>query len=459
LVQQTDALIASHPLVHSVLGKAGRARTATDPAPLSMLETVVVLEPEETWPPGTTVDDVVAELDALVQLPGLTNAWTMPIKTRLDMLATGIRTPVGVKLLGDDLQVLAEVGQELEAVLRTVPGTASVFSERVTGGHYVDIEIRRADAARFGLDVQDVQAVVQSAVGGAVVTELVDGLERYPVNVRFPRELRDSVERLREVAVPTPMGHAVALAQVADVRISDGPPAIKSENARRTAWIYVDLSTGDLGGYVARARETVARQVRLPPGVTLAWSGQYVYLQRAQERLAVVVPLTLGVIVLLLYLHFRRVGETLLVLGTLPFALVGGIWLLWAAGWQTSVAVWVGFLALAGLAAETGILMLVYLEEALERWQREGRLTSPHALEEAILEGAVDRVRPKVMTVATNIVGLMPIMLGTETGTTIMKRLAAPMVGGLLTSTVLTLLILPVVYLVWQRRKGVGTPA
>ena len=452
LLQQTDRIIATHPQVADVLGKIGRADTATDPAPLTMIETTILLTPSEDWPDGKRIEDIITELDAIVPVPGVTNACTMPIKTRIDMLATGIKTPVGIKLLGDDLEQLADLGAQIEAVVRDIPGTSSVYAERVVGGKFIDIDIRREDAARFGLNVRDVATVVQSAIGGMNVTQTVEGLERYPVNVRFPRELRNSVEALGRVTVPTPMGHVVPLAHVADIGVSEGPPAIKSENARRTAWIYVDLDTDDVGGFVQRAQQIVDREVRLPPGVSLVWSGQYAYMQRANERLAIVVPLTLGIIILLLYAHFRRLGETLLVLGTLPFALVGGVWLMWAAGFNQSIAVAVGFLALAGLSAETGILMLAYIEEAVGRFRAEGRLRTVADLHAAIHEGAVDRVRPKLMTVLVNIVGLMPIMAGTETGTRVMKRIAAPLVGGLVSSTLLTLVLLPVVYLIWQRR-------
>ncbi len=451
LLQQTDKIIARHPQVEHVRGKVGRAETATDPAPLSMIETTIILTPEEQWPRGKTIEDVIAELDQMVQFPGLTNAWTMPIRTRIDMLATGIKTPVGVKLMGDDLAELSEVGTQIEAVLQEMPDTKSVYSERVVGGHYVDIEVRREDAARFGLTVEDVQDVVRSAIGGMNVTWTVEGLERYPVNVRYPRDLRDDLDALRRVAVPTPMGHTVPLRQVADLSISEGPPMIKSENARRTAWIFVDLEGSDIGGYVREAQRRVAQEVTLPPGVSIAWSGQYEYMQRANERLSLMIPLTLAIIFLLLYAHFRSVAESSLVMASLPFALVGGIWLLWALGYNLSVAVGVGFIALAGLAAETGVVMLVYLDEALERYRAEGRLRTPDDLRAAIIEGAVDRVRPKLMTVATTTIGLLPVMFGTETGTRVMQRIATPMVGGLISSTLLTLVILPAIYLLWKK--------
>ena len=452
LLQQTDKIIASHPQVDHVLGKIGRAETATDPAPLTMIETTILLKPQEEWPEGKTIEDISGELDAMVQFPGVTNAWTMPIKTRIDMLATGIKTPVGVKLLGDDLDVLSEVGQQIEGVLQTLDGTASVYSERVVGGNFVDIRVRREDAARYGLNVSDVNDIVKSAVGGMNVTWTVEGLERYPVNVRFPRELRNDIDALERIAVPTPMGHTVPLAQVADISIEKGAPAIKSENARRTAWIFVDLSTDDIGGYVERARELVRREVPLPPGVSIQWSGQYEYMERANERLKLVLPLTLSLIFLFLFLHFRRFGETgMVMIGTILFAPIGGIWLLWLLDFNTSVAVNVGFIALLGLAAETGVVMLVYLDEAVERYRIEGRLKTVGDLESAIMEGAVDRVRPKLMTVATTLLGLLPIMFGTETGTRVMKRIAAPMVGGLISSAVLTLIVLPALYLLWKR--------
>ena len=450
LLQQTDKLIAKHPQVKHVLGKIGRAETATDPAPLSMIETTITLTDKSTWPEGRTIEDIIRELDAMVQFPGLTNAWTMPIRTRIDMLATGIKTPVGVKLMGSDLEVLSELGQRIEAVLRDLPETLSAYSERVTGGNYVDITVRREDAARYGLTVGAVNDVVKHAIGGMNVETTVEGLERYPISIRYPRELRSNIDELKRVAVPTPMGHAVPLAQVADIAIRKGAPAIKSENARRTAWVFVDLKTSDVGGYVERAKQAVSEQISLPPGVSIVWSGQFEYMERAGKRLAVVVPLTLAIIFLLLFLHFRNVEESLIVMLTLPFALIGGVWLMAWEGYNLSVAVAVGFIALAGLAAETGVVMLVYLDETYKRWQCEDNLHSLSDLKAVIMEGAVDRVRPKLMTVATTTFGLLPILFGTETGVRIMKRIAAPMVGGLVSSTLLTLLILPAVYLIWK---------
>jgi len=454
LLQQTDRIIAQHPQVEHVLGKVGRAETATDPAPLTMIETTIVLRPESEWPDCKQIEDIVRELDGMIQFPGLTNAWTMPIKTRIDMLATGIKTPIGIKLLGDDLDVLSEVGQQIEAVLDPLPGTASVYSERVVGGNYIDIDVRRAEAARYGLNVADVQDVVSSAIGGMNVTETVEGLERYPVNLRFPRELRSNLEALARIAVPTPTGHTVALAQVAESRTVKGAPLIKSETARRTAWIYVDLTTSDIGGYVEAARQAVSRQVVLPPGVSMVWSGQYEYMERANARLRLVVPLTLGIIFILLYMHFRRIGESIIVLaGTILFAPLGGLWLMYWLDYDLSIAVGVGFIALAGLATETGVVMLVYLDESCRRYAREGRLQSLEDLASAISEGAVERVRPLIMTVATTLIALLPIMFGSEAGTRVMKRIAAPMVGGLVSSTLLTLIVLPAVYFLWKGRS------
>ena len=463
LLQETDRIIAAHPQVDNVLGKIGRAETATDPAPLTMIETTILLTDTETWPADKTIEDIIGELDDMVQLPGVTNAWTMPIKTRIDMLATGIKTPVGIKLLGDDLSELSTVGAQIEGVLQGVAGTASVYSERVVGGNYIDVQIRRTDAARYGLNVRDVQDVITSAVGGMNVTETVEGLERYPVNVRYPRELRSNLEELRQVAVHTPMGHTVPLGQVADISVTKGAPAIKSENARRTAWIFVDLSTDDVGGYVEAAKQVVEAEVVLPDGVSIVWSGQYAYMQRANERLSVVIPITLGIIFILLYAHFRRLGETAMVMiGTMVFAPIGGIWLLYLADYNLSIAAGVGFIALAGLAAETGVVMLVYLDEACDRRAEEGRLRSIDDLKAAIMSGAVDRVRPKLMTVTTTMIGLLPIMYGTETGTRVMKRIAAPMVGGLASSTLLTLVMLPGLYLLWKGfllRRGNARPS
>jgi Cu(I)/Ag(I) efflux system membrane protein CusA/SilA len=457
LLQQTDKIIATHPLVAHVLGKAGRADTATDPAPLSMLETHIILKPQSEWPDGKAIEDIIRELDGMVQFPGLTNSWTMPIKTRIDMLATGIKTPVGIKLLGDDLDVLSALGQKIEALLRGMREVSSVFAERVVGGNYVDIDIIRRQAARYGLQVGDVQDVIKTALGGMNITTTVEGLERYPVNVRYPRELRDNVEKIRRLTVPSPMGHAIPLGEIADIRVRKGVPAIKSENAKRTAWIYVDLKTQDIGGFVKSAKKLVSDHIKLTPGVSMVWSGQYEYMERANKRLSVIVPLTIALIFLLLFMHFRNMAESLIVMLTIPFALSGGVWLMFGLGYNISVAVVVGFIALAGLAAETGVIMLVYLDESYGRWKREGRLRTIADLKAVIVEGAVMRVRPKLMTVATNVFALVPIMFITETGSRVMKRIAAPMVGGLLSSTILTLVIIPAIYLLWKRWRGIET--
>ena len=456
LLQQTDKMIREVPEVKQVFGKIGRAETATDPAPLTMIETVVQLKPRHEWRPGLTPDGLRAELDRAVRVPGLTNAWVMPIKTRIDMLATGIKTPVGVKVSGADLAVIESIGRDLEQVLEEVPGTASVYSERVTGGRYVDVDIDRHRASRFGLNISDVQDIVRSAVGGMNVTQTVEGLERYPVNLRYPQRVRDSVEQLRLLPIVTPGGARIALADVADVRVVDGPPVIKSENARLNGWTYVDISGRDLGSYVAEAQNVVAQRIDLPPGYSLRWSGQYEYMVRAQERLSVVGPLTLAIIVLLLYLSFRRFAEVMIILGTLPMALVGGFWLLYFLGYEMSVAVGVGFIALAGVAVEIGVVLLVYLNIAIERQleiaRQEGRNLAAADLEKAVIDGALMRVRPIMMTVATIIAGLLPIMLGSGTGSEVMRRIAAPMVGGMVSATILTLIVIPALFLLWRER-------
>jgi Cu(I)/Ag(I) efflux system membrane protein CusA/SilA len=453
LLQQTDRIIARFPEVESVFGKVGRADTATDPAPLTMIETTIRLKDEKSWRPGMTMDKLVRELDAAIQIPGLTNAWTMPIKTRIDMLSTGIKTPVGIKLLGPDLQTLSDLGARIEAVVRQVPGTTSVIAERATGGNYVDFRIDREAAARYGMTVGDVEDIIMSAIGGMNVTRTVEGLERYPVNVRYSRELRDNLNALKRVLVPTPAGSEVPLGQLAEIVIRKGPPAIKSENARRTAWLYVDVRNIDVGSYVKMARRAVDAAVRLPAGYSMVWSGQYEYMQRAEERLRLVLPITLLIIFLLLYFNFKNITESLIIMLSLPFALVGGIWLMWLSGYNMSVAVGVGFIALAGVAAETGVIMLLYIDNAYKERMLQGRMNTRDDLHEAVVYGAVERVRPKLMTVATIIIGLLPIMWSTGTGSQVMKRIAAPMVGGLVTSTVLTLAVIPAIYFLWRSRR------
>ena len=457
LLQQTDKLIATLPEVKSVFGKIGRAETATDPAPLTMIETIIQLKPKDQWRPGMTSAKIRDELDRILQLPGLTNAWVMPIKTRIDMLATGIKTPVGIKVAGPDLRVIQDIGKQIEQALENVAGTASAYSERVAGGRYVDVDINRRQAARYGLNINDIQDVIRTAVGGMNITQTVEGRERYPVNLRYPQRFRNSVEQLRLLPIVTPRGDRIALADVADVTIIDGPPLIKSEDARLNGWTYVDIRDRDLGSYVAEAQRVVAEQVDLPAGYSLAWSGQYEYMVRAKERLTVVGPVTLMIIVLLLFLNFRNMGEVAMILGTLPMALIGGIWLLWLLDYQLSVAVGVGFIALAGVAVEIGVVMLVYLNQALAHKREELNqkgipLTRAH-VREAVIEGALLRVRPIAMTVAAIIAGLLPIMLGGGTGSEVMRRIAAPMVGGMVSATILTLIVIPAVFLIWRERS------
>ncbi len=450
ILQQTDRIIASFPEVESVLGKIGRADTATDPAPLTMIESTIRLKPRSQWREGMTPDKLVAELNHAVDFPGLTNAWIPPIKTRIDMLSTGIKTPVGIKIGGPNLQELERLGTEVEALVRDLPGTLSAYAERVMGGNYVDIDIDREGAARFGLGVGDVQDVVASAIGGVNVGWTVEGLERYPINVRYPRELRDNVEKLAEVVVPTPSGAQVPLGQVADIRFRQGPPAIKSENARPNAWVYVDLETRDVGGWVRQARAVVEREVELPEGYTIFWSGQYEYMERARARLVVIVPVTLMLVVLILYLNMRSWTKTSIVLLAVPFSLVGAVWLLFFLGYNWSIAVWVGVIALAGLDAETGVVMLLYLDLAYDRFLKEGRMATTADLAAAVEEGAVQRIRPKMMTVTTTFIALAPILWATGIGSDVMRRIAAPMVGGIVTSFFGELVVYPAVYFIWR---------
>jgi Cu(I)/Ag(I) efflux system membrane protein CusA/SilA len=458
LLQQTDKIIKQFPEVESVLGKVGRAETATDPAPLSMIETTIVLKDPSQWRPGMTKDSLIAELNRAIQFPGLTNAWTMPIKTRIDMLSTGIKTPVGIKIGGSDLKELERIGKEVEAIVKGLPGTLSAYAERVMGGNYLDLEIDRAAAARYGLTVGDVEDVISSAIGGMNVSWTVEGLERYPINVRYPRELRSNVEKLGEVLVPTPTGAQVPLSQVAIIRIHQGPPAIKSENARPNAWVYVDLTTSDLGGWVERAKKAVAEQVELPAGYTLFWSGQYEYMQRAKARLLIIVPITLFLVFLILYLNTKSLTKTTIVLLAVPFSAVGAIWLMYFLGYHWSIAVWVGLIALAGLDAETGVVMLLYLDIAHERWKSEGRMTNYADLVEAVDHGAVQRIRPKMMTVAAILFSLIPILWATGTGADVMRRIAAPMVGGVVTSFIGELVVYPSIYFIWRSLKLQRTP-
>jgi Cu(I)/Ag(I) efflux system membrane protein CusA/SilA len=461
LLQQTDKIIKTFPEVHHVFGKIGRANTATDPAPMSMIETTIMLKPEDEWREGMTPEKLIAEMDAAIQFPGLTNAWTMPIKTRIDMLSTGIKTPVGIKIGGPDLQTLEEIGREVEAVVQQVPGTLSAYSERVFGGNYLNFKIDRDKIARYGLSIEDVQDVLQSAIGGMNVSTTIEGLERYPINLRYSRELRDDVESLKRVLVPTPVGQQIPLAQLADIYFEKAAPAIKTEGARPQAWIYVDIKDIDVGTYVEMAQRAVAENVVIPPGYTIVWSGQYEYMMRAKKRLMLVIPMTVMIIFVILYLNTKSIIKTIIVFLAVPFSLIGAVWFVYFLGFNFSIAVWVGILALAGLDAETGVVMLLYLDLAHEKWDGEGRMKTTGDLEDSIYHGAVRRIRPKMMTAVTTICGLLPIMWGTGTGADVMKRIAAPMVGGLVTSVFLELSIYPVVYYIWKARslkKGAPTP-
>ena len=457
IMQHQDSVLAAFPEVAAVLGKAGRANTATDPAPLDMYETTIILKPKALWRHGMSTERLVAEMDEAVRLPGVTNAWTMPIKNRIDMLATGVRTPVGVKIYGPNLDTLQQLGERVERILQGVPGSRNVFAERNVSGFYVDVDINRDEAARYGLNAGDLHDAIMATAGGMTAATTVEGRERYEVNVRYPRELRDNLEKLRGILIPTMAGPQIPLGQVATVRIVQGPMAVKTDNAFPVTTVFVDIAGRDVGGYVQEARRVVARALTLPPGYTLAWSGQFEFMQRVREKLKLVVPLTLGIILLLLYLNFRSVPHALIVMLALPFALVGGVWSIWALGFNTSVAVWVGFIALAGVAAETGVVMLIYLDDAYHQRRASGRMTGAADVAAAVHEGAVERLRPKMMTVVAIMAGLAPILWGGGTGADVMKRIAAPMVGGMITSTALTLVVIPAIYFLWRRRQLGGT--
>jgi copper/silver efflux system protein len=461
LLQTTDRVIKTFPEVESVYGKAGRAASATDPAPIEMFETVINLKPEKEWRAGMTVDKLIAEMDAALKFPGVANSWTMPIKARIDMLSTGIRTPVGVKVFGKDLAEIEKLARQIEQAVKTVPGTSSAYAERVTGGYYLDITPRRDQLARYGITVGDFQQVVSTALGGAPVTTAVEGLERYNIAVRYPRALREDPQSIAsEVFIPSSMG-MIPLGQLAKVELRNGPPGIKTENALLAAYVFVDIRDRDVGSYVKDAQKAVSEKVSFPPGYYATWSGQFEYMERAKAKLAVVVPLTLAIIFVLLYLNFRRLTETVIVMLSVPFALVGGIWLMWWLNYNMSVAVAVGFIALAGVAAETGVVMLIYLDQAWQelrqRRRAEGAVPSAADLYHAIMEGAVERVRPKMMTVVAIMAGLLPIMWSSGTGSEVMSRIAAPMVGGMISSTVLTLGVIPALYALvkeWRLKRG-----
>jgi len=452
LLQQTDRLIKTVPEVQSVFGKAGRAETATDPAPLEMFETTIQFKPKDQWRPGMTTDKLVEELDRVVKVPGLSNIWVPPIRNRIDMLATGIKSPVGIKVAGTSLQEIDRVAGEIERIVKTVPGVSSALAERLNGGRYVDVNINRDQAARYGLNIADVQSVVSAAIGGDNIGETVEGLQRFPINVRYPREVRDSIENLRQLPVLTPRGAQIRLGDVAEIRINDGPPMLRSENARLSGWVYVDILGRDMNSVVRDMQQAVAKQVKLQPGYSISWSGQFEYLERASAKLKIVVPATLLVIFILLYLTFKRFDEAILIMAALPFALAGGIWLLWMLGHHLSVASAVGFIALAGVAAEFGVIMLLYLKHAWEARLAAGKSSEADLLD-AIREGAVQRVRPKAMTVAVIIAGLVPIMIAHGTGSEIMQRIAAPMVGGMLSAPLLSMFVVPVVYMLMRRRE------
>ena len=452
LLQLSDRMIKTVPEVKTVFGKVGRAETATDPAPLTMLETTIQLQPQELWRPGMTIDSILHELDGAVRIPSLSNYWTMPIRTRIDMLATGIKSPVGLKIAGPDLGEIERIGGQIESVLKTVPGTASASTERAAAGRYLDIDIDRLAAARYGLSLAEIQETVGVGVGGTVIAQTIEGLERYPIQVRFPREDRDSLAALASLPMVTPSGANVTLGMVAKIRVADGPAMIRSENARPNGWIYVDITGRDIGTYVAEARARVDREVKLPTGYSITWSGQYEYMERAMARLKLVLPLTLTLIFVLLFLTFRTFWQPLLIMATLPFALIGGYWLLYLLHFNLSVAVGVGFIALAGVASEFGVVMLIYLDQAVSQREREGSLNTRADLVEAIVAGAVLRVRPKAMTVAVILAGLLPIMLGTGTGSEVMQRIATPMVGGMVTAPLLSMFLIPAVYLLWRGR-------
>lgn len=482
LLQQTDRIISEFPEVERVFGKVGRAETATDPAPLSMLETTIMLKPESewrlvhhdrfytewsdswewlkkplriVWPERDTIDieQLKTELNEAIKFPGLTNAWTMPIKTRIDMLSTGIKTPVGIKIMGDDLETLSRIGEEIEAIVREIPGTLSAFSERVVGGNYLDYEIDRQALSRYGLTVGDVQDIIMSAVGGMNITQTVEGLERYPVNIRYQRDYRNDLQALERILIPIAEGKHIPISQVAQIKIKKGPPGIKSENARRTAWVYVDLRDTDVGSYVAKAKDIIDEKIELPAGYNIIWSGQYEYMQKARDTLLVVVPLTLLIIFVIIYLNTKSLIKTGIIFVALPLSLVGCFWYIYFLGYNMSVAVWVGIIALAGISAETGVVMLLYLDLAYELWKKNGRMLNLGDLVQAIHYGAVKRIRPKIMTICVIIAGLIPIMWSHGAGADVMKRIAAPMIGGVITSGLMELLVFPIIYFLWRGMK------
>ena len=452
LLQQTDRLIKTIPEVATVFGKAGRAETATDPAPLTMIETTIRFKPKDQWRPGMTMDKLIEELDATVKVPGIANLWVPPIRNRLDMLSTGIKSPVGIKVNGKNVHQIEQVAQQIEQVVRNVPGVTSALSERLAGGRYVDINIDRQRAARYGVSVKELQSLVATVIGGQNIGETIEGRERYPINLRYPREIRDSLQKLRDLPVVTAGGGQVALSELADIKVTEGPPMLKSENARLSDWVYVDLRGRDLKSAVMDMQQAVAQQVKLPEGVTLSWSGQFEYLERATAKLKIVLPVTLMIIFVLLYVTFSSIRDAALIMATLPFALIGGVWLLYGLGYNFSVAAAVGFIALAGVAAEFGVIMVLYLNQAVKKHQQPGIAMTASQMSAAIHEGAVLRVRPKAMTVATIMAGLLPIMWGGGAGSEVMQRIAAPMIGGMVSAPLLSMLVIPAVYMLLHKK-------
>jgi len=455
LLQQMDQKLKAFPEVGHVFGKSGRAETSTDPAPFSMMEVVVELKPKEQWREGLSYEDLIAEMDRALQFPGVTNTWSMPIKARIDMLTTGVRTPVGIKIFGPDLKKIEEIGKAIEMIAKEVPGTRSVYAERVSGGYFLDFVIKRDEIARYGFTVMDVSKMIESAIGGESITTTIEGRERYPVNVRYLRELRDDLDKLGRVLVSAPNGAQVPIAQLAELRMVSGPAMIRDEDGMLAGYVYVDMAGRDVGGYVEDLKRIVKEKIELPTGYTLTWSGQYEFMERVQQRLKIFVPLTLAIIFVLYYFTFGSVTETLMVMLGVPLALVGGVWALYGLGYNMSIAVWVGLIALAGVAAETSAVMLSYLDEAVRRRQEAGQLRSLADLLEAVQTGAMERIRPVMMTGLANIVGLFPVMIATGTGADVMKRIAAPMIGGIGSAMLLTLLVIPALYVIWRWHKDI----
>jgi Cu(I)/Ag(I) efflux system membrane protein CusA/SilA len=449
-----NKVLKTFPEVERVFGKIGRADTSTDPAPLNMVETVLTIKPRDQWREGMTWDNLIDEMDKKLQVPGMPNIWWMPIQTRTEMLATGIRSTIGIKILGSDLETIQKIGIKMEPLLKQINGTRSVFAERVVGGHFIDFEVNRKEAARYGLTVGDVEDIIETAIGGKNIGSTIEGRERYPINVRYARDHRDTIDKLKRVLVPTPSGSHIPMGQVADIKLVSGPPSIRDENGSLAGFVFVDVKNRDLGGYVKEAKAAIEKNITLPSGYRLVWAGQFQYMERAKEKLLYMVPLTLFIVFVLLYLIFESIPKSLIVFLSIPFSIIGGVWILFILDYNLSVAVWVGLIALAGVAAETGVVMIVYLDEVYDQRKKDGRLQNIKDLYEAVMEGAVQRVRPKMMTVLSTIAGLIPIMWSQGTGADVMKRIAAPMIGGMISSTILTLLVIPAIYMMWREKQG-----